>query len=451
MAGGTWNRDGVIVFAPTATSPLYRISASGGEPVAITKLDPPRQTSHRFPQFLPDGRRLLFSAGIAREATEIYLGSIDSTEGRRLMEAESAVAYASGHLLYLRQGTLLAYRFDASERKLSGDPFPLANPVGFDEVKGVGAFSASATGTIAYRARGPLRQLVWLDRSGKRLGTVWQPDENDLRSPELSPDGLRVAVDRRVQGNTDVWLIDTARGGISRFTFNAGYDVSPVWSPDGSRIVFRSARSDAADAGDLYQKPSSGAGSDELLVESAPPKIPGDWSPNGRFILYWGPDLKTRSNDVWLLPTSGERKPRPLVNQAVRPQFSPDGRWVAYDSLESGRREVYVLPFPGPAGKWQVSTGGGHSPRWRRDGKELFYIGPDGKLMAAGIQARGEVLEAGDPVALFQTQIVYGGVGPAGWVRLQYAVAPDGRFLMNVEQASDAPINLILNWAGGSK
>jgi Tol biopolymer transport system component len=449
--GGTWNRDGVIVFAPAPDSPLYRVPALGGEPVAITRLDPPRQLGNFWPEFLPDGRHLLFAAWGADQG--IYLASLDSAETRRLVAAELGAAYAPpGLLLFMRQGTLVAQHFDAARGELAGDPVPVADSVAVDSTLRRGGFSVSETGMLAYRAGvgANRRRLAWFDRSGKEAGTLGAADENNLLVPELSPDARRVAVNRNVQGNTDVWLIDAAQGVPSRFTFDPARDAYPIWSPDGSRIVFASTRKGSDD---LYQKPSNGAGNDELLLESSLNKFPQDWSPDGRFLLYMQMDPKT-GDDLWVLPLFGERKPFPYVNTSFNEangQFSPDGRWVAYQSDESGQIEIYVRPFPGPGGKWQISTGGGIEPRWRRDGKELFYIAPDGKLMAAPTQGAGQTVEAGAAVALFQTRIVGGGQYR---LKQQYAVAPDGqRFLINITaaDATASPITIVTNWAHALK
>jgi dipeptidyl aminopeptidase/acylaminoacyl peptidase len=284
--GGTWNRDGVIVFAPSWQASLYRVPASGGDPVAITRLDPPRQIAHVYPQFLPDGRQLLFSAaGAVNSGT--YLASLDSPETKRLIEADTAGVYAPpGYLLFMQQGALFAKRFDAENGQLAGDPVPIADSVAFDSSFRIGGFSVSETGILAYRGTGSRQQLVWFDRSGKEVGTLGTPDENGLEYPELSPDGRRVAVDRTVEENRNVWLIDAARGLPSRFTFDPASAGYPLWSPDGSRIIFTSGRKGVAD---LYQKVSSGAGNDELLLESSQFKFPSDWSPDGRFLLLGGP------------------------------------------------------------------------------------------------------------------------------------------------------------------
>ena len=265
--GGTWSPDGTILFTRAAASPLSRIPASGGEPVAVTKLN--KQTNHRFPQFLPGGRQFLFYAQGTPETAGIYLGSLDSSETKRLAAADTAGVYSpDGWLLFIRAGTLLAQRLDLGRGELTGDPVTVADPVAFDAAFNAGAFSVSAAGLVAYRSGGAgQRQLVWFDRSGKTLGTMGAPDANNLSSPILSPDGRRVAVSRTVQGNTDIWLLDATRS--TRFTFDPSLDRFPIWSPDGSRIVFDSNRKGHRD---LYVKSSNGAGSEELLLESAQDK-----------------------------------------------------------------------------------------------------------------------------------------------------------------------------------
>jgi eukaryotic-like serine/threonine-protein kinase len=450
--GGTWNRDGAIVFVPKYNSPLYRVAASGGEPMAITRLDPPRQIAQFFPQFLPDGRHLLFFAWA--DPFGIYLTSLDSAEPRFLIPTDRGRAYAPpGQLLFMRQGTLFAQRFDAERAILASDPVKIADSVAFGTTPDIGGFSVSDTGMLVYRTAGDTnrRQLAWFDRSGKEIGTLGAPDENDLHNPELSPDGSRVAVDRTVQGKMDIWLIDAALGVRRRFTFDAANNNYPIWSPDGSRIVFGAIRESPWN---LYQKASSGAGTDELLLESSLFKFPLDWSPDSQFLLYVQTDPKT-GRDLWVLPLSGERKPFPFIATSFDErigQFSPDGRWLAYESNESGPYEVYVRAFPGPGGKWQISIRGGISPRWRRDGRELFYIAPDRKLMATPIQSAGQTLEAGAAVALFQTRIVDAGTQLGQ--RQQYAVAADGqRFLINipVEESTASPITIVTNWARALK
>jgi Tol biopolymer transport system component len=466
--GGTWSPDGTILFTRNTTGPLSRIPASGGQPVAVTKLE--KHTSHRFPQFLPGGRQFLFYAQGTPETTGIYLGSLDSSETKRLAAADTAGVYsADGSLLFIRAGTLFAQWLDLRRRELTGDPVTVADPVTFDTGLNVGALSASAADLVAYRSGGAgQRQLVWFDRSGKTLGTLGAPDANNLGAPRLSPDGRRVAASRTVQGNTDIWLQDATR--TTRFTFDPSLDRDAVWSPDGGRIVFDSTRKGR----DLYIKPSNGAGSEELLVESAQDKVAYDWSRDGRFLLYRSSDPQTAS-DIWVLPMEGDRKPFVFLKTNFderQAQFSPDGRWVAYTSNESGRYEIYVRPFfhgglsakteGGPApvsgtasgtstgGQWQVSTSGGISPRWRADGKELYYIAPDGKLMATPIAASGATIAPGTPVALFQTRIYGGGTDVS--VGTEYDVSGDGRFLIEtVLEDAASPITLLQNWSAGLK
>lgn len=439
--GGTWNADGVIVFAPDASGPLFRIAASGGQAAAVTTLD--RQPSHRHPFFLPDGRQFLFYAQGTAETSGIYLGSLDSGDTTRLTAAETRGLYLpSGWLLWVRARALVAQRLDLQQKALTGDPITLADPVATDG-RLAAAASVSAAGLVAYRAGGASpRQLTWFDRTGKAVGVAGEPDANGVNAPELSPDGRRVAIDRTVQANRDVWLMDLVRDGITRFTFDAAVDGFPIWSPDGSRIAFESRRKSGSY--DIWLKPSSGAGTEELLLDTPNDEWPYDWSKDGRFLLYQLTDPKT-GLDLWSLPMTGtDRKPAVVVNTPFleqNGQFSPDGRWVAYDTNESGRPEIVVQPFPEPSGKWQLSTGGGTQPRWRADGKELYFIAPDGTLMAVTVAASGSTFEAGKPVALFPTNV---GLIP----KAQYAVSRDGRFLMNqtIEASTAVPITLILNW-----
>jgi Tol biopolymer transport system component len=301
--------------------------------------------------------------------------------------------------------------------------------------------------------------LVWLDRTGKVLGTVGPPDENAPTSFALSPDGQHVANARSVQGNYDIWLIDVARSVATRFTFDLASEYSPVWSPDGTRVVFRSLNRRGSGPSDLFVKPANGATDEQPFLVTPQPKTPLDWSRDGRFLLYASLDPKTLS-DLWVLPLTGDAKPFPVVQTAfdeTQGQFSPDGHWLAYTSNESGRDEVYARPFPEAGGKWQLSTGGGSQPRWRPDGKELFYIAPDAKLMAVpiGVAPQIRALTVGAPVALFPTHLAIGaGISLTGYQsRALYAVAADGRFLMNVTIEADhpAPITIVQNWTAALK
>jgi Tol biopolymer transport system component len=443
--GGTWNANGTIVFAPGVTGPLLRIAASGGEPIAVTRIDPPRQTVHRFPQFLPDNRHFLFHAVGVPEASGIYMGSLDGGDPKRLTAADTAGTYLNpGWLIFMRQETLVARRFDLQQGVLAGDSLTVADPVGYDGSLNVGAFSVSVDGRVAYRAVGAARrQLTWFDRTGKALGVAGAPDANLINAPELSPDGRRVGIDRVVQSNRDVWLMDLVRGALTRFTFDASVDGYPVWSPDASRVAFESRRKGSYD---IWVRPSSGAGTEELLLETPNNEWPLDWSKDGRFLLYYQDSPKTGA-DVWALPMTGtDRKPVVVANtpfEESKGQFSPDGRWVAYETNESGRTEIVVQAFPEVRGKSQVSTNGGVQPRWRPDGKELYFIAPDRKLMAVTATASASTFEAGTPIALLPTRIL--GTGPAS--RSNYAVSGDGRFLIDtVLDDASAPITLLLNW-----
>ena len=452
--GGAWNRDDVILFSG-GTQPLVRISATtDGQPVQVTRFEG-QQSNHCFPQFLPDGRHFLYYAIGAADTNGVYVGQLDGSKPRRLLDADAAAVYASsGHLLFVREGTLLAQRFDATRLEVTGTPFPVAQQVGVSPrpAQPVAAVSASAAGPIAYRtgsAGGGQRQFVWFDRSGRELGKVGEPDSAQSLDPSMSPDGRRIALWRRVDGNTDVWLLELARGVRSRFTVDASSDNYPIWSPDGSRIVFHSNRKTGVF--DLYQKPASGAGSEELLLESPLPKTPLDWSSDGRFLLYRISDPKTGIN-LWALPLEGDRKPFPVGQtnfHTANGQFSPDGKWVAYQSDESGRFEIHIQAFPGPGGKVQVSTGGGAQVRWRHDGKEVFYIALDDRLMVVPLQfaSNGQTVDPGAPVPLFTTHI--GGAVPDVYNRPQYMVSPDGqRFLMNtiIGEPMTSPITVIQNW-----
>jgi Tol biopolymer transport system component len=315
------------------------------------------------------------------------------------------------------------------------------------------AISVAANGLVAYRTGvGNQRQLTWVDRSGRTLGTLGAPDGADLQYPSVSPDGRRVAVTRRVQGNTDLWLMDDTRQ--VRFTFDAGVDQLPVWWPDGSRIVFNSNRTGQFD---LYQRLASGTAAEDRLVASDQFKTPTSVAAGGRFLLYYSIDPQT-SEDLWIVPVSGNRTPFVFLKTPFRELagvFSPDGRWVAYMADESGRMEIYVRPFTaspasgvgadGATGQWQISTTGGIYPQWRSDGKELFYVSPGGDMMAATITAGGTTLEASAPVTLFPRRI-FGGRGDPLPVRA-YDVARDGRFVINaVVTEVTPPITLLMNW-----
>jgi Tol biopolymer transport system component len=450
--GGTWNRDGVIVFAPSAISPLYKVSAAGGSPVPVTKIDvSAKEVSHHFPHFLPDGRHFLYAgrAGL-NENSWILVGSLDSNETKRLMNFTANVVYvAPGYLLTMRELTVVAQRFDPDKLELSGEPFPVVEGVDRIPGLGLGIFSVSDTGVLVYRSgSGGNVELTWFDRAGKRLGTLGPPAA--YNNPALSPDGKRLAVsliDPVGRLNADIWLIDLASGSQTRLTFDPGAESGATWKPDGSVIAFHTSHDGPLN---LYQKAANGAGNEEPLLRSDNSKSPTDWSADGKFILYQDQNPKT-GYDLWILPVSGEQKPFPFLQTnyvEIQGQFSPNGKWIAYTSNESGTYQVYVRSFPS-GGQWQVSSGGGSDPKWRRDGKELFYISPDRKLMAVEVKGEGPTFESAVPKMLFEVRVRVL-PGPRNY----YDVSHDGqRFLVAAtpEEAASQPLAVVLNWQSDLK
>jgi serine/threonine protein kinase len=455
-SGGAWNTDGTILFSGTLLGPLLRIPASGGDAVAVTK--PANGTGHTWPQFLPDGRRFLFYAGPAPELRGIYLGSLDGSAPTRLIVAETYGAYApSGQLLWARGNSLVAQRLDLRRRALIGPSIAVAGQIAPAGIAG-SALSVSASGLIAFRLGASNRQqLRWLDRKGAPLRSMGAADDGGLAHVRIAPDGKRVAISRVVDGNPDIWLIDNIS--MSRVTSDPGLDVYPVWSPDSNRIVFCSNRNGVLN---MYIKSANGMGNEELLVKSSTPAVPLDWSPDGRFLLYGSNRQQPNNWDLWILPMEGDRKPWPFLNTDFderQAQFSPDGGWIAYASDETGSREIYVRRFEAAATEpsteraqgstsavvRRVSTSGGNYPRWSPDGKELFYIGFGGELMAAPISIRGRSLDVGAPVMLFRTRTPAGSRNTTqGW---QYDVSRDGKFLINtVVDDAASPITVLLNW-----
>jgi serine/threonine protein kinase len=461
--GGTWGADGTILFSPGTLTPIFKISSTGGSGSALTEIDQSRnETSHRWPCFLPDGRHFIFFArGRQKENQALFVGSVGSKVPTFLLSVESSVGYApadassprgSGFLLFMRDRTLMAQAFDSEKLQLSGEPYAIAEDVvHYGEIgpTDLGIFSVSTNGVLCYQTGNKsLSQLSWFDRSGKQLAVVGVPGRYE--EPSLSPDEKRVALTKDRGGQADIWLMDLTSGAFSRFTFDTHSDVRPVWSPDGGRVVFSSNRSGKGD--DLYQKVSSGAGSDELLLHADHNVLACDWSRDGRFLLY-EENRSGINSDLWVLPMIGERKPYLFLRtefEETHAQFSADVRWVAYVSDESGRAEVYVQSFPPSGGKWQVSAGGGDQPSWRRDGKELYYLSPDRRLMAVSVTS-GTSFENGAPTPLFQTRV---NPSISTGERNNYVVSADGqRFLVNnmVEDGASQPINIVLNWTAQLK
>ncbi|HLZ10388.1 MAG TPA: hypothetical protein VKT80_17500, partial [Chloroflexota bacterium] len=372
----------------------------------------------------------------------------DDPERQRLFDADAAAVFVPpDHVLFVRADKLYSQRFNPVQRRLEGDAAAIAQGVSVDAF-GAAAISASATGAIAFRlgAASRQRQFAWFDRSGAQVDVVAPADAGNPLNPALSPDGRVVALNRSTEGNVDIWLLDLARRVLSRFTSDPRPEIYPVWSPDGTRIVY--AKPNRAGSGfNLYQRNIAGGGDDVPLLESSDNMIPEDWSPDGRFLSYI--TSATGRWNVSVLPLEDTAKPILITNtpsNEMGSQFSPDGRWIAVESDQSGRNEIYVQPFPGPGPRTIVSTGGGLQPRWRKDSQELFYVAPDGKLMAVAMRVArdGKALEPSSPVPLFVTRISSTRTGGS---RHEYVVADDGqKFLMNtfVEQNA-APITLVLN------
>jgi Tol biopolymer transport system component len=441
--GGTWSEDGVIVFP--SDSVLYRVSADGGDATPVTSLDASREEQFQsWPHFLPDGHQVLyFSSGARGDDSGLYVASLDASGGRRLdVAAESNGVYsAPGQIVFSRGGALMAQPFDARRLQVTGEAVPLAGQVGINGVRA--AFSISGNGVLAYRSGTvPETELVWYQRTGTRLGSVGAPGRH--ANPAISPDEKRMAVDR-VDPRTrarDIWLLDLARGGASRFSFAPGTNLQPLWAPDGSQIAFLSNREGQIG---IYVRPSSGAGEEEALLITPNGKDVLDWTPDGRFLVF----LENSPNtgwDLWLLPVEADRKAVPLLQtqfQEFDAQFSPDGRWIAYGSDESGRWEVYVQSFPLTGAKWQISTSGGFEPRWKHDGTELFYLTLEATLMAVEVKGDASRFEAGVTRPLFPISIT-----EFGNDRNHYVVTADGeRFLVNsVEESAAVPITVVLNW-----
>jgi eukaryotic-like serine/threonine-protein kinase len=453
--GAAWSTDGVIVFNNGPNVPLYRVQASGGDPSPIGAA-PDNGIYFSFPSFLPDGRTVLafgFALGPdTRTARGVYLVPLGGGTPTRLLDSDSSAIFApEGYLLFLRQGSVLAQRFDPAKLALIGEPVPVAENVDTTfNIPGFLGFSVSTTGLLAYGmagSAGGLLRLTWVDRGGKALGTVG-PDAN-YRGIDLSPDDRRVAVHRHDTDTGDVWIIDVADGRTSRFTFDPSREnVSPVWSPDGRFVAF-GTRMDGTWT--MFRKLSNNSADAESLLESNSGLLPESWSPDGKAIVYVTSGAQSSSH-LGILPLAIPRTPRPLGNASsveVYGQISPDGRWLAYASTETARSEIYVRSLHGKGGKWTISTAGGEFPRWRSDGRELFYLVPSaGTIMHVDVSSNGDTFEAGRPGDLFESGFISfrHGAGPYH----AYAVSRDGqRFLIPRPPggATSQSAAIVVNWA----
>jgi serine/threonine protein kinase/Tol biopolymer transport system component len=464
-AGGSWNRDNTIVFSPNfgpgGGARTQRVPAAGGLPVEVTR----NKGSDLFPVFLPDGRHFLYLVrGGSAEQSGIYLGSLDARENRRVLADESSVIFAGGRLLFIRGNILMAQPFDVSSGQISGEPSPVAEGVFFIANGSYAPVSASETGVLLYESGGTVAggntKMVWYDRGGKLVGAIDAP--GGVFEPAISPNEKAV-VFRRISASPpgqDLWLWDLARGAEQRFTTDSSPKFSPFWAPKGDRIVYASSRGGAIF--NIYQKAASGIGREEVLLATGNSKLPSQWSRDGRFIVYTENDPTTK-RDVWVLPMDGgaDRKPAPFLHSEfneLHGQLSPDDRWMAYTSDKTGRREVYVAAFPTGEGETRVSLAGGEQPRWRGDGKELFFVTEDGKMMAVRVKAdapsaHGDrpFFEPGTPEPLFDVYLPVHGRATA----FEYDVIADGkRFLVDNQggvSTPTPPLTAVVNWDAGFK
>ncbi|MEO8347310.1 MAG: hypothetical protein ABI610_00240, partial [Acidobacteriota bacterium] len=445
---GSWNRDGVIIFSPDSTVAVYRVSSGGGAVTPVTTLDGSiGETTHRWATFLPDGRHFLYMAGTHTSGTKsetnaVYIGSLESKDKELLLRARSNVVYASGHLLYVLDKTLLAHPFDPAGRKLTGDPISLEESILYDPGFFRAAFAASENGTLVYATgnRDAKAALVWHDRAGKPIGgAIGEPAEYDSLS--VSPDGKRVAagINDPATGLPDIWLLDFSRGTRTRFTFGPAPSVRPLWSPDGMRLAYGSLEKGML--GTVVIKPT-GAGQAETAFRGTGQFAPVSWSPDGRFIALdvIRPNTKTRS-DVWILPLFGDRKAYPLLESDFSeegPSFSPDGRWMSYASDESGKTEIYVTAFPSRQGKWQVSNAGALAGGWCSSGKEIIYLAANQDITAVEVRADASTFDAAVPKVLFKSPAALTGAVPPACDRVLLAPRPKG--------TQGASIGLVSNW-----
>jgi len=445
--GGSWGPDDTIIFAPSITSGLFRVSAAGGTPKPLTVPDRKKgEFGHRWPEILPDGSAVLFTVwtGTSFDDARIEVLSLETGKRRVLAEGGTYARYVpSGHVVYARAGGLLAVPFDLRRLVVTGPPVSILEGVNMNPTFGAAEFSSSTDGSLAYVAGGSRlsqRTLLWVDRKGAPQSLPAPP--RGYLAPRLSPDGQRLAL--AIEGtNPGLWLYDLARGTLTRLTASLPIPF-PIWTPDGKHVTFASAPGGELN---LYWMPADGSGAAEPLTTNENAQWPGSWSPNGRVLAFSEADPTTGYN-IWVLGLQGERKPRPFLqtpSDEYGPVFSPDGRWLAYGSDESGRQEIYVRPFPGPGGKWQISTEGGVQPAWARNGRELIYRDGD-KIMAAPVETT-PVFAAAKPKLLFEGHYESGVFA----FERNYDVSPDGqRFLMikaSEQESAPTQLNVVLNWS----
>jgi len=440
--GGAWNSDGTILFSPGINDPLLRVPAGGGTVAPASKLSP-GEVGHRWPYFLPDGKHFLFWA--RGDRAHICIGSLDSLDHSQILDNATNAVYAPpGYLLYVRGDTLVAQPFNARKLAIVGDAVPLAGHITTNGPSFRGVFSASDTGLLTYQSGGTSGgwQMQWAGRDGKPVTTI--SDVATFLEPTISPEGKRIAVAYAdSNGFPEVWVFDLARGANTRLTFDPSTHAFMIWTPDGKKIIYSSARTGHLD---IYSKSADGSGSEEVVLQDEGGKSWKSISPDGRYLAYQRTDPAGKTaEDIWVLPLFGDRKPFPIVQTPfldLTPAISPDGKWLAYASDENRTREVYITPFPGGGPKWQVSTAGGSYPKWRGDGKELYFISYNGNLNAVDVKTSPKSVTLGTPHALFESSLQGFNYGP-------YDVTRDGKqFLLNgtISQEANEPLTLVTNW-----
>jgi serine/threonine protein kinase/Tol biopolymer transport system component len=440
--GAAWSRDGVIVFTPRPNQ-LASVPATGGPVTPIVTEDRVQgPVLLAWPDFLPDGRHFIYVA--QRQSSDdsgVYVASLDSKETKLILRADMQAKYAApGYLLFMRDDTLMAQPFNLRRLELYGTPSAVAAGVWFARGFAHASFSASVSGTVVYvNGSTWYEQLVWVDRSGRPLGQIGEPDRYGAITPQLSPDAEKVGIGGGEYGRDDIWVLDTSRGTRSRITFSPEDDGTPVWSGDGRHLMFQTGT--RVIVKDLEH------GTDEVMFEATRGERVADWSKDGDVVA-----LSRNGHEIWVLPLIGERRPflfQETAANETQAQLAPDGRWIAYTSNESGRDEVYMQSFPKPGSKRQISTDGGAMPRWRRDGRELFFLAANQIMMAVPVATNGQSLSLGAPVPLFRTRLIVQGSESSG-LPTSYDVAPDGkRFLLNGPPEDAGPaMTVVLNWAG---
>ena len=445
--GGSWSRDGVVLFVRNPASAIVRVSAEGGESAQATRLEP-GHIGHSFPHFLPDGKHFLYYVAAGPDARGIHVGSLDGSTSRRLLDTDGAGVFTKGHLLFVRQRTVFAQAFDTQRLVLEGNPVQVADGV-FGRPGESLTLSAGAD-SFAFRAGDARfeRQFTWVDRAGKLIATVGER----LGNPDgvsYSPDLSQLVFFERGPTSSDLWMLDTRRGGMSRFTDDPDEDIFPLWPRDGERIIYTAS---VKGQHGIYEKHIGTARRETLIPGQSEPIFASDITPDGKTLVYQLMNPKT-GWDVWTLQLGSDAKPTPIIQTDADERvarLSPDGRWLAFVSNNSGASEVYIQPFPGPGRRLQVSSKGGDQPHWRPDGAEFYYLAPDGKLMATPIKAAadGQSIDIGPPVPLFSANV---GLVIFPVLAANYAASPDGqRFLLNrvVRDAGGTPLRVVLNWSG---